>query len=183
MKRSPVPVVAVAAAAALIALLAYGLISKQTDDSIDKKIASGQRVSAPDRTLPRVGSQAEGSLASYRGKVVVLNFWASWCVPCKKEAKILERQHHAMASQGGTVLGVTYNDTDPDAQRFMRENGMTFPSLRDVGGKLYRSYGSTGVPETFVIDRAGRITAVHRGQLTDDGWLVEHVEPLLGERV
>src|SRR4051812_26282599 len=182
MKRSPVPVVAVAAAAALIALLAYGLISKQTDDSIDKRIAAGQRVAAPDRTLPRVGSQGRGSLAAYRGKVVVLNFWASWCVPCKKEATILERQHHAMVASGGTVLGVTYNDTDPDARQFMRENGMTFPSLRDVGGKLYHSYGSTGVPETFVIDRDGRITAVHRGQLSNDGWLAEHVAPLLKER-
>jgi cytochrome c biogenesis protein CcmG/thiol:disulfide interchange protein DsbE len=182
MKRSPVPVVAVAAAAALIALLGYGLASKQTDDSIDKRIASGERVSAPDRSLPRVGSDVSASLSSYRGKVVVLNFWASWCVPCKKEAEILERQHHAMAAQGGTVLGVTYNDTDPDARAFMRENGMTFPSLRDVGGKLYRSYGSTGVPETFVIDRAGRITAVHRGQLTDGRWLAERVAPLLREQ-
>jgi cytochrome c biogenesis protein CcmG/thiol:disulfide interchange protein DsbE len=182
MKRSPVPVVAVAAAAALIALLGYGLGARQTDDSIDKKIASGHRIAAPDRTLPRVGSPASASLAAYRGKVVVLNFWASWCVPCKKEAKILERQHHAMAARGGTVLGVTFNDTDPDARRFMRENGMTFPSLRDVGGKLYHSYGSTGVPETFVIDRAGRITAVHRGQLTSDGWLAQHVAPLLEEQ-
>src|SRR5258705_13620060 len=115
MKRTPVPVVAVAAAVALIALLAYGLISKQTDDSIDKKISAGQRVAAPDRTLPRVGSGASGSLAAYRGKVVVLNFWASWCVPCKKEAKILERQHNAMTASGGTVLGGAHNTTDPHA--------------------------------------------------------------------
>ena len=96
----------------------------------------------------------------------MLNFWASWCIPCRTEAPILERAHERLSASGtGTVLGVTYNDSSPAARRFADKYGMSFPSVRDVGTKLAERYGTNRVPETFVIDRRGRVVDVFRGQI------------------
>ena len=113
-----------------------------------------------------LGSDATQSVAALRGQVVVLNFWASWCIPCRTEAPILERAHKRLTASGtGTVLGVTYNDSTPASAKFADEYGMSFPSVRDVGTKLAERYGTNRVPETFVIDRRGRIVDVFRGQI------------------
>ena len=77
-------------AALLVGLLAYGVASKRTDTSIDDAAASGQRIDAPTARLPVLGRDGESSLADYKGKVVVLNFWASWCKPCTEELPLLE---------------------------------------------------------------------------------------------
>ena len=82
----------VIAATALVGLLAYGVAAKQTDTSIDQAVASGERIDAPEATLPLLDASGKGSLADHRGKVVVLNFWASWCGPCVKELPLLEEK-------------------------------------------------------------------------------------------
>jgi cytochrome c biogenesis protein CcmG/thiol:disulfide interchange protein DsbE len=171
VKRVAVPAVVVVVAAALVGLLVYGLMSKGEDRSIDDAVKRG-------KALPALAAAGKRSLRSYRGKVVVLNFWASWCTPCRTETPLLERLQRQIAARGGTVLGVNYRDTTDDANAFARQYRLSYPSLRDVDGQLAQDYGTRALPETFVIDRAGKITAVSRGQV-NDRFLAQAVSPLL----
>jgi cytochrome c biogenesis protein CcmG/thiol:disulfide interchange protein DsbE len=166
------------AAAALIGLLAYGLVAKGNDTSIDQALADGKTVAAPVRTLPRLDGGGSGSLAEYRGKPVLLNAWASWCPPCKGEMPLLQRVQRRIASAGGTVLGIDVQDDRTSALRFLRAKGVTFPSLRDRDRSYVHSFGVTGYPESFLIDRQGRIVALNRGPLTKD-WLDANLPKVL----
>ena len=177
---SPVSVAALAAAVALVALLAYGVLSGGDESGIDNAIAKGERPAAPDLDLPRLEAPGRASLEDYRGKVVVLNFWASWCAPCRDEAPVLERWHKRIQSQGGTVLGVDGLDAVDDAKAFVRRYGLTYPNVRDVEGKWREPFGSAYYPDTFVIDRQGRIAALTRGPV-DEAFLAREVPPLLRE--
>jgi cytochrome c biogenesis protein CcmG, thiol:disulfide interchange protein DsbE len=170
----------VGASALLIALLIYGVASEATDDSIDQAVADGKRPAAASTDLPVLGGSDEGSLEDYRGKVVVLNFWASWCLPCKDEAPLLARADRELERRGAAVLGVSYKDVPEDALGFVREYDVAYPSLSDGDGKYGSSFSVRGVPETFVIDRRGRIAALQRGPV-DEEWLRETVSPLLVE--
>ena len=176
----PVPLVAIVAVAALLGLLAYGVASKTPSDSIDARIAKGERVQAASISWPALDGHTRTSLASYRGKVVVLNFWASWCGPCQQEASLLEQWQRKMAPQGGTVLGVDVLDVTSNAQSFIRSNGLTYPVVRDRDGSTLKSFQVVGYPETLVIDRQGRITATRRYPV-DERFLETSVAPLLKE--
>ena len=178
---SPLPIAVVCALVALLALLGYGLAANDPDDSLDAAVARGERPAAPALALPRLDGGGRTSLASHRGKVVVLNYWASWCDPCRSESPLLQRWHRRLARRGGTVLGVDLLDVDSDARHFIREYGLTYPMLRDRSGRSQSDFGVAGYPETFVIDRRGRVAALKRGPV-DDAWLRAKVAPLLGEK-
>ena len=155
-------------------------------------LAYGFRLNPRDVPSPLVGRPAVAfslttfdgqslSLEGLRGKVVVLNFWASWCNPaCYEEAPVLERGWRAWRDRGVMVVGVDIQDTVEAAERFMHQFSLTFPNARDLSGKVSIDYGVYGVPETFFIDRRGRIRAKHVGAVTEEVFRAK-VEPLLAE--
>ena len=183
MKRSlsPVAVAALIGVLALVGLLTYGLIQNEPDRGIDQALEGGQRERAPAFELERLGGGGTQSLEDYRGKVVVLNFWGSWCTPCRDESPLLQRWHKRISEDGrATVLGVDAIDVTSDALDFVREYDLTYPMLKDSNEEAYPDYGVGQFPETFVIDPNGRVAAVRRGPV-DEKFLRETVLALLKE--
>jgi len=178
---SPFVIAAVLGVLCLLGLLAYGLFQTKTGDGIDSAVARGQSPAAPAFDLGRLGGEGRRSLADYRGQVVVLNFWGSWCKPCRDESPLLERWHKRISARGATVLGVDAIDVTSDAQDFVEEFRLTYPMVKDTDEEVGRDYGITGYPETFVVDRRGRIAALRRGPV-DDAFMRDHVLPLLEGR-
>ena len=128
---------------------------------------------APAFTLRRLDGPGKVSLAAYRGKPVVLNFWASWCQPCKAEAAVLERDWTSYRNRGVVFLGVDYHDLSSDARRFVSAHALTFTMLQDGSGKVTGSYGISQVPETYVLNRQGRVVAHLAGPITDPSFAGE----------
>jgi cytochrome c biogenesis protein CcmG/thiol:disulfide interchange protein DsbE len=151
----------------LIGLLVYGVSARSASRTLDERVAQGERPAAPaaTRSLPLLSGAGRASLASYAGRVVVLNFWASWCKPCEAEAPLLERAQTQLERHGGTVLGVAYLDVTPDARSFVRRYRLGYPDLRDADGEFAHAYGTDRLPESFVVDRRGRIAAISRGEI------------------
>lgn len=109
------------------------------------------------------------SLEEMRGKIVVLNFWASWCYPaCYEEAPVLERNWQAYRDKGVMVVGIDIQDKEEAALKFIRQFGLSFPNAPDPEGKVSVDYGVYGVPETFFIDRNGKIRKKHVGAVTEE---------------
>jgi cytochrome c biogenesis protein CcmG, thiol:disulfide interchange protein DsbE len=148
-------VLALAAVAGLLGLLIWRVATEPKSEIPRADLAAGKRVLAPRFALERIDRKGKLSLASLRGKAVVINFWASWCAPCKEEAPILRRVWREHRADGLVVVSVDYNDFDRDARRFARDVRWTFPIVRDRQGKVLTRYGGTGVPETYVVDRDG----------------------------
>ena len=165
-----------AAALPVLALLAYGFRLNPRDiptPLIDRPAAAFALTSYAGEPM---------SLAAHRGKVVVVNFWASWCYPaCYEEAPVLERNWRAYRERGVVVLGVDIQDKPDAAKKFISDFSLSFPNALDPSGKVSVDYGVYGVPETFFIDRRGRIRAKHVGAVTDEAFRRE-VERLLSEQ-
>src|ERR671934_166186 len=145
---------AVAVVAGLFALLIWRVVH-QNRDTAAVRVAHGKTGPAPAFDLPRLDGRGRLSLASLRGKAVVVNFWASWCAPCKREAPQLEQSWKAYSGKGLVVLGIDANDVSGDARHFARKLGLTYP-LVHAPTTIWDDWGVTGVPETFFVDRRGR---------------------------
>jgi cytochrome c biogenesis protein CcmG/thiol:disulfide interchange protein DsbE len=161
----------VLAVLAVVGLLVFGLVSKGSSG-----VALGEP--APASPLPWLEGGGDGSLAEFRGRWVLVNFWASWCVPCHQEAPELERFQQRHSGQHFTVLGIDSRDLSGDGKEFVRRYGLSYPQLRDGDGAAAHDYGTTGVPENFLIDPRGRVRLLLRGPVTG-GYLREAVAPLL----
>ena len=154
-------VVALAAVAGLLGLLVWRLTHESKPPRIGGPAPgfASKRVDVSGKTL---------DLASLRGKPVVLNFWASWCGPCKGEATTLENAWQKYKSKGVVFVGVDYHDVTGDARRFLARHDITYPTVQDGSGAIADRYGVSAVPETYFIDRSGRLVGEHiRGTVAD----------------
>jgi len=145
--------------ALLLALLGWRLAGRQAGQNVAAGVDRGERPAAPDFTLPALEGDEQISLSSYRGKVVVLNFWASWCVPCRDEAPVLQAGWERWRDRGVVVLGVNVQDFSGDARKFVDRYGVTYPNVKDGAGSIVGRFGVVGYPETYFIDARGRIVA------------------------
>ena len=148
-------------------------------------------VAAKPSEPPQVGSPVPGfeftaldggsmNLGARRGEVVVVNFFASWCGPCRQEAADLEQAWLAYQDQGVQFYGIAYKDADSKAQAFLDEFGVSYPSTVDTSNRTARDYGVTGVPETFVIDREGLLVHHFLGPITQ-AQLSQEIERALNQ--
>jgi len=141
----------------VLALLGYGLATTR----------ASLQVGSP---APKVDLTAfDGSpmsLADQRGRVVVINFFASWCPPCREEAADIQQTWSDYQDQGVQFYGIAHKDAASPAQAFLDEFGITYPSAIDPGSRVARAYGITGVPETFIIDQQGRLVRHFPGPVT-----------------
>src|SRR4051794_5035493 len=178
----PAPIVVMLVTIGLIALLAFGVSDKKANLSLDQATAAGARANPPKLDLPALDGKGKNrTLADYKGKVVVLNVWASWCGPCREESPLLEKWHRQILGRGGVVLGVDTQDVDSDAKAFIAKFGLTYPMLRDKSGDQMNDWGTIAYPETFVIDREGKVVALRRGPVDDD-FMHQAVAPLLEQQ-
>jgi thiol-disulfide isomerase/thioredoxin len=140
------------------------------DVSVASYAAQAQIVAspAPDFRVPDVGGAGDRTLSELRGHVVVLNFWASWCSPCRAEAPDLERTYKAYRHRGVEFLGIDERDDLGGAGSFMREFGITYPSGFDPSGQLAFDYDLIGLPTTVVVDRDGQAAYRFTGIVTAD---------------
>lgn len=168
----------------IVLLLGYGL----TRDP--RYIASplpGRR--APDFALPMLESARPRTgtgtdtirLSDLRGRVVVINFWASWCIPCREEHPILLDGAHTYLPKGVRFVGIAYNDKPEDSISWLKDLGQAYPTLVDPGARVAIDYGVTGVPETFILDKAGVVAFKKFGPIGPVE-LAEKLDSLLASR-
>lgn len=143
--------------ALFVGIVGYGLFSTAPPSDLIG-------TQAPEFELPLLGSDEKLSSQQLRGRPVVVNFWASWCVPCREEAPILEGTWQKYKDAGVEFLGVNVQDTQADAQAFVDEFGITFPSVRDTDLELWTKMGVRGVPETFFIDHEWTFVGIGSGE-------------------
>jgi cytochrome c biogenesis protein CcmG/thiol:disulfide interchange protein DsbE len=158
-------------AVAIVALLVFGLLSKG-----NSRLAVGE--SAPAPVLPKLDEAGSGTLKEYRGQWVLVNFWASWCIPCEDEAPALVKFQSEHGGKDFTVVGIDTEDISDDGAKFAKKFGLTYPLLHDGNGDNGHEFGTTGVPENYLLEPNGKLAWDEPGPV-DAKILAEHVAPLL----
>jgi cytochrome c biogenesis protein CcmG/thiol:disulfide interchange protein DsbE len=176
--RLAAQVAAVGVVAALLALLAWK-IARGTDNDVTESLARGGTPTAPAFSLERLDRTGPLELTSLRGKAVVLNFWASWCAPCREETPLLEEGWRRWRRKGVVFVGVNVKDFRGDARSFMRRFGVSYPTVYDGKGSTIGRYGVTGFPETYFVDGRGRVVYRIAGEVRDAEELDEGIERAL----
>ena len=173
-KRVTIVAVVIVPIAAVLALLGYGMTRepKYIPSPLFGRFAPPFTLSLFDGATLR--------LEELRGKVVFVNFWASWCPPCRQEARLLEATWQQYSGKGVAFVGVNIQDNEERAREFLREFGITYPNGMDHGSKIAVDYGVWGLPETFFIGRDGRITYKHTGAIESDTITAKLDEALSG---
>jgi cytochrome c biogenesis protein CcmG, thiol:disulfide interchange protein DsbE len=166
---------------ALLSILAWGTMRHERSAAVGAALARGQTPPLPSATLRRFDGQPV-ALADLRGHPLVLNFWASWCIPCAEEASILEGISREFHASGLIVVGVDTQDLEQPGRRFMAEHGITYMNVRDPDGTVGRMFGTTGVPETFFVSADGLIRGKFPGEQLNLGAWQEAVKALLAGR-
>ncbi len=152
---------------ALLALFAAGTVHHQQTLRIGGALARGEAPPVPVVTLPALTGGPPVALTALRGHPVVINFWASWCVPCREEAPLLEQVSKEYRDRGVVVLGIDTQDLEAPARAFLARYGITYPNVRDPDGSVSRLFGATGVPETFFVSADGKIRGKFPGEQVD----------------
>ena len=159
-------VLALVAVAGLVGLFVWRLTSDDGKD-IAGDVRAGKTTPAPLFTLPRLRGDGDIALASFDGQVVVLNFWASWCIPCKREAERFQEVWTKHRGDGLVVLGVDTLDFDRDGRRFLEHYGVTYPNVNDGRGTVFDDYGGVPLPKTFFI-KDGKIVGYIFGEAKEE---------------
>lgn len=146
---TPFGLVVMLAAVLMVAVVGWGIYQNEQSQP-----ESGP---APDFDLPLLGAEGNFKLSDYRGEVVVINFWGSWCGPCRVEAPMLQQMYEDYQSQGVVFLGIAVKDIERDSLAYIEEFGITYPNVMDKGGQTEKDYRTQGVPETFVVGKDGEI--------------------------
>ncbi|HXX38618.1 MAG TPA: TlpA disulfide reductase family protein [bacterium] len=154
----------------LLALFAAGIVWHERSLVISGALARGETPAVPAVTMASFSGPAI-TLSSFRGHPLILNFWASWCGPCREEAPLLEGTWREYRGKGLVVLGVDTQDMASPAQGFISEYHFTFPVARDPDGTVARRFGTTGVPETFFVSADARVVGKFPGEQVDpEAW-------------
>lgn len=163
---------------AILGLSAYGLVRTNTARPVPGQQAPGFTMQFYEGYTWQ--GETSATLHDLRGNIVVLNFWASWCAPCRVEADLLEQTWRKYADQGVVFVGIAYSDVEPNAKAYLKEFNITYPNAPDLRTRISEDYDITGVPETFFIDRDGIIYEFHFGPI-DAAKLTAVIERMLAE--
>jgi peroxiredoxin len=189
MRKFAVPGFIVAVAVGLLVVLAVAISSQGGNNSIDSQVARGHDPVMPDasRSMQILGNNqifggdTKTSISDLRGKTLLVNVFAGWCTSCYQEAPLLRQAQDMLRARGGTVLGVTFQDSSSDAESFMKKYDVTYPVLHDTSDSLSTALDVTAVPETFVVSPQGKIEALVRNEITKS-WIKNTLSKILAEK-
>ncbi|MCU0757970.1 MAG: TlpA family protein disulfide reductase [Steroidobacteraceae bacterium] len=168
-------------ALALGLVAATGLVLPAPANADAAAPALGNARPAPDFTLPSAGGKSL-SLSQYKGQVVMINFWATWCGPCRQEMPLLDAMYRKYKGMGFTLIGVNVEPDTAAAEKFLKELPVSFPVAFDADSKVSKLYDVKGMPSTVIVDRKGNARVLHRGYRPgDENTYLDHVRTLIRE--